>query len=179
MKKIANFLVPLAIGFLFTACTTISPSYGIATDARSEKRGEASGTFLFGIIPFPSADISVATAAENGGIKRIATLDTKTTSIFGIIVTKTTIVTGDEGDESVAKSPEEKEAVAKKQIESSNDFVQSWDSADGSVIIDVASLKGKIYDANDEVQIVNATHEKNIPLMSSFSDKNATLLLEA
>lgn len=99
MKKIIGAFA-LAAALALTACTTVAPGYGFGTDAvvpnaSSVKTGEAEGGFLFGFIPVTSADVSVSTAAKNGGIKKIATIDTKKVSYLGIWVKRTTIVTGE------------------------------------------------------------------------------------
>lgn len=100
MKKVFGAVLATAALALGVSCTTVAPGYGFATqavvpDAASVKTGEAEGGFLFGIIPVMSADVSVSTAAKNGGIKKIATIDTKTVSFAGIWVVRTTIVTGE------------------------------------------------------------------------------------
>ena len=41
-----------------------------------------------------NADASIQTAAKNGGITEISTVDVKTTNILNIILTYETIVTG-------------------------------------------------------------------------------------
>jgi hypothetical protein len=40
-------------------------------------------------------DASIQTAAKNAGISKISTVDLKTTNMLGIIVTYTTVVTGE------------------------------------------------------------------------------------
>ncbi|MCR4734370.1 MAG: TRL-like family protein [Treponema sp.] len=100
MKKvILSILAAFAVTAIATSCTTISPGYGFGSQAvvpgvAMKKTGEASGKFLFGMLPLPSADTSIATAAKNGGITKIATIDTKVYRL-GPLVTKTTIVTGE------------------------------------------------------------------------------------
>ena len=101
MKKLCVlFCSAVLVSAAFMSCTTISPGYGIGSnaivsDASMEKTGEASGAFLFGFIPLTNADISLSSAAANGGITKIATVDTRSHSILGIVVTRTTIVTGE------------------------------------------------------------------------------------
>ncbi len=85
---------------LLTGCTTVRPGYGIGGDAvvpnvRMESRGEAAGVYLFGLLPMGACDASLATAAKNGGITKIATVNTKIKNVLGLIVTRTTIVTGE------------------------------------------------------------------------------------
>ncbi|MBO6218240.1 MAG: hypothetical protein IJJ71_01095 [Treponema sp.] len=99
MKKLIFILFAIFTVCIFmSGCTTTKPGYGfgsnaVISDANMEKRGEATGVFLFGI-PI-AADASMSTAAENGGITKIATIDTRTTNILGIFIKRTTIVTGE------------------------------------------------------------------------------------
>lgn len=61
----------------------------------SEKIGKAGSTFLFGFIALSNGgDITVAKAMQNGGIKKINTVETKTT-YYPFVFTRTTIVTGE------------------------------------------------------------------------------------
>lgn len=100
MKKLFT-IVAVAATLALSACTTVTPGYGmlggdaVVPGVSMNKTGEASGKFLFGVFPLTSADVSVSTAAKNGGIKKIATVDSKKYSLLGILVTKTTIVTGE------------------------------------------------------------------------------------
>ena len=94
MKKIAIAALA-ALALATTACTTVAPKWSDAGASANAKRGEATGGFLFGYVPVISADISVSTAAKNGGISKIATVDEQTVSYLGIWVVRTTIVTGE------------------------------------------------------------------------------------
>ncbi len=58
------------------------------------KVGTATATGYLGILFF-NADASIRTAAKNGGITKISTVDIKHTSILNLIVTYETIVTGE------------------------------------------------------------------------------------
>lgn len=103
----------------FTSCTTVTPGWGnvnnfsglddVLNNVRgdkyisnignesvsSEKIGKAGSTFLFGFIALSNGgDITVAKAMQNGGIKKINTVETKTT-YYPFIFTRTTIVTGE------------------------------------------------------------------------------------
>ncbi len=94
MKKlVVSALAAIALAAVATSCTTVSPR--MVSSASIEKTGEATGLLLFGALPLTSADWSVATAAKNGGIKKVATVDFKRHSILGIVVWNTTIVTGE------------------------------------------------------------------------------------
>ena len=70
----------------------------IAVNATSnpvgEKVGTAKATGYLGVLFF-NADASIKSAAENGGISKISTVDIKRTDILGLIVTYETIVTGE------------------------------------------------------------------------------------
>ncbi len=60
------------LGSLATSCTISYP--GIATGNTIEKSGTASRKIWFGIAIRP-VDLSIHTAAKNGGITKIATVD--------------------------------------------------------------------------------------------------------
>lgn len=81
------------LAFLFTSCATTVPVCATSNEVGS-KVGEATGTYLFGVMPLGNIDVSIKKAAENGGITKISTVDQKTAS--GLFTTKiTTIVTGE------------------------------------------------------------------------------------
>lgn len=93
MKK--YFLVlslVLLCAALFVSCTTVAP-FDATSNPVGQKVGEASASYLFGIIPLGSSDTGIQKAAKNGGISEISTVDVKT--MEGIFVRKvTTVVTG-------------------------------------------------------------------------------------
>ena len=155
MKRLTTAAAVLAASLFVGGCTTITPpSYvALATGGRMELTGEASATFLFGVIPLPYADISVATAASNGGITRVATVDSKTRSILGIVVTKTTIVTGD-----TARA--DGQIVSAKSTET---------GASGSFTIDVATLGAKL---DENIYVVNATNQNALPVTVEVRQKS-------
>ena len=95
MKKIIGAIAASAALFLAVGCTTVAPGSADSGAVANAKRGEATGGFLFGVIPVTSADVSISTAAANGGVKNIATVDHKTVSYLGFWVVRTTIVTGE------------------------------------------------------------------------------------
>lgn len=93
MKKIlVKSFVILTVGFM-TSCTMAGPLI-ITDNANSgDKVGESSFISYFGFPPF-NGDNSIETAAKNGGIKKISTVDAKITG--GFFSTKySTIVTGE------------------------------------------------------------------------------------
>jgi hypothetical protein len=90
MKKI-KLLIAIFTVVLMTSCSISGPL--VVTDNKAlEKRGEASYTSWFGFPPF-NGDASIQTAAKNGGITKVATVDRK---VYGGLfrVTVTTTVTG-------------------------------------------------------------------------------------
>jgi uncharacterized protein YceK len=95
MKNIA--LVVLAVLAIMTiaGCTTTVP-FDVTNNAVGSKVGEATGKINFYGSLGGNADYSLQTAAKNGGITRIATVDLRITNMLGgLFVTYTTIVTGE------------------------------------------------------------------------------------
>ena len=83
MKKFFG-IIALAIALALTGCSTVIPvSAGAATI--TEKEGKSSGGTLLGL----------AKAAKNGNITKVATCDEKITSILGLLIFRTTVVTGE------------------------------------------------------------------------------------
>ena len=95
MKKIFGAILATAALALAVSCTTVNPGQADSGATANAKRGEATGGFLMGLIPVMSADVSISTAAANGGVTKIATVDHKAVSYLGIWVVRTTIVTGE------------------------------------------------------------------------------------
>ncbi len=58
------------------------------------KVGTAKATGYLGVLFF-GQDASIQTAAKNGGIKKISTVDIKQNNLFGLVVSYETIVTGE------------------------------------------------------------------------------------
>ena len=90
MKKILLSLT--LMGFL-ASCSITMPVSATSNEVGS-KRGTASGVCYLGVICL-GADASIESAARNGGISKISTVDLKTTNVLGLIVTYKTIVTGE------------------------------------------------------------------------------------
>ena len=92
MKKLRIILAVAAITLL--ASCSVSGPLMITDNDVSTKRGEASyNVWIFGIRPI-HADASIRTAAKNGGITKVATVDAKVRAGF-LKSTYTTIVTGE------------------------------------------------------------------------------------
>jgi len=94
MKKLIKNIAMVSALALMTSCSISGPL--ILTDnagGASAKKGEASYKVIFGFRPI-NVDISIATAAKNGGITKVSTVDQKIRA--GIFTTTyTTVVTGE------------------------------------------------------------------------------------
>jgi hypothetical protein len=84
-------VLSMAIGL--GACSITKP-INATSNPLGSKRGEASGTGFLRILNF-GVDASILTAAKNGGITKISTVDFKEADILGIVQTYTCIVTGE------------------------------------------------------------------------------------
>ncbi len=96
MKKIAVIGAMVAL-LVLAGCTSVTP-VGATSNPVGSKVGESTATFLFGGpafgIPLGGGDVSIQTAAQNGGISSISTVDQKIVNYY--FMTKvSTIVTGD------------------------------------------------------------------------------------
>jgi len=94
MKK-AILIVALAIvAIALMGCPSINVPTAAAGATVGTKTGQASGKIYLGL--FGKADAGSLAAANAGGIKKIATVDTKYDMfLMGLIVTVTTTVTGE------------------------------------------------------------------------------------
>jgi hypothetical protein len=95
MKKLRNSLFAVvAAGLMFlSSCSIIVPVTATSNPVGS-KVGTAKATVFLHVFAFDQ-DASIQTAAKNGGIKKISTVDLKQTDMLGFIQTYETIVTGD------------------------------------------------------------------------------------
>lgn len=91
--KILVSAVVLSIVAFLSSCSLTMP-VAATSNAVGSKVGTAKATGYLGILFF-DADASIKTAAKNGGISKISTVDVKMSNILGIIVSYETIVTGD------------------------------------------------------------------------------------
>ena len=95
----------LMVGLVLLGYTPIySPSAGLmvqdvnspitlSSPVRGPKIGEATADTILGLIAH--GDARIETAAKNGGINKIMTVDHKCDHIFGVYARLTTIVTGE------------------------------------------------------------------------------------
>ncbi len=93
MKKTKTIFALLAVIAMMSSCSLTLP-VAATSNSVGNKVGEAKATGYFGVLFF-DADASIRTAAKNAGITKISTVDIKQTSLLNIIVTYTTIVTGE------------------------------------------------------------------------------------
>lgn len=93
MKKIKLFVALVAATAMLSSCSLTLP-VNATSNAVGSKVGTAKATGFLGILFF-NADASIKSAAQNGGITKISTVDIKHTSVLNIIVTYETIVTGE------------------------------------------------------------------------------------
>jgi len=92
INKGKTIFLLLAITAMVSSCALTMP-VNATSNPVGNKVGSAKATGYLGILFF-NADASIQTAAKNGGITEISTVDIKTTNILNIILTYETIVTG-------------------------------------------------------------------------------------
>lgn len=93
MKKIIFGVLALSVLLLTAACVSITKPVAITDNPVGSKTGEATASYLFGRIQL-SGDLGLSTAAANGGVSKIATVEQRIES--NPFMTKiTTIVTGE------------------------------------------------------------------------------------
>ncbi len=93
MKKFIKPFLAVFAALSLASCSLTVPVNATNNEVGS-KVGRASGTCYLTALCF-GADASIQSAAKNGGISKISTVDFKTTNILGIIVTYECIVTGE------------------------------------------------------------------------------------
>lgn len=92
MRKLKMIAVAFVAAVMMSSCALTLPVNATGLTI-GEKVGTAKATGYLGTLFF-DADASIQTAAKNGGITRISTVDLKQTNVLNIIVTYETIVTG-------------------------------------------------------------------------------------
>ena len=93
MNKRLNYLTMIfAMVLLISSCSHISPLTATSNPV-GKKVGTSKATFIFGICF--GGDYSVQTAAKNGGITKISTVDVRNYNALGVVVTRKVIVTGE------------------------------------------------------------------------------------
>lgn len=92
-RKLRSLLLLFIFPLVLSGCSAVLPVTATSNDLGS-KTGTAEGTCYFTVLCI-DVDASIQTAAKNGGITKISTVDLKTTNVLGIIITYKTIVTGE------------------------------------------------------------------------------------
>lgn len=93
MKKLFKSLVVLFAVMSIASCTLTMPVAATSNEVGS-KVGRSKGSCVAYTLCF-GADASIQSAAKNGGITKIATVDMKVRNILGIYITYECIVTGE------------------------------------------------------------------------------------
>jgi hypothetical protein len=91
MKNMFVMMAGVAIMAL-SSCSVTFPVAATSNEVGS-KVGQSSGNCYLGILCF-DVDASIQTAARNGGISKISTVDYTQKNILGLIITHQTTVTG-------------------------------------------------------------------------------------
>ena len=78
---------------MMTSCSITLPVTATSNPVGT-KVGQSSGNVYLQLFAF-DADASIKTAAKNGGITKISTVDIKHSNVLNLINTYTTIVTGE------------------------------------------------------------------------------------
>ncbi|WP_372366578.1 TRL-like family protein [Candidatus Uabimicrobium sp. HlEnr_7] len=105
MKKFTNVLLLVAIALIISGCAlSVNPLVGalyadvegplaVTGNSPGALVGESKASLIFGV---SFGDASVKSAAANGGITKIKTVDQKVRNVLGVFMEVTTIVTGDD-----------------------------------------------------------------------------------
>ncbi|MBL7997681.1 MAG: TRL-like family protein [Candidatus Kapabacteria bacterium] len=93
MKRVFQLIAAGAVVVGLSSCSITVP-VAATSNAVGSKVGESKGTGFLGWINL-GVDASIRTAAKNGGITKISTVDFKRDDILGILQTYTCIVTGE------------------------------------------------------------------------------------
>ena len=89
-----RIITAIAVIALFSSCSVTMGLTATGNSIKSsDKTGVSKATLLLGAIPL-GGDASIITAAKNGNIDKISTVDVKTTNFLFLITTIETTVTG-------------------------------------------------------------------------------------
>ena len=92
MKK-AFFFAAASVAMIMSYCSITLP-VAATSNAIGNKVGKSSGTCYLAILCF-NVDASIQTAARNGGISKISTVDYTQKNVLNLIITHETTVTGE------------------------------------------------------------------------------------
>lgn len=90
--RTVKLLAVIATVVFLAGCYTIDTPVNATSNPVGEKVGEASGSVILG---FGSVDASIRSAAANGGITEISTVDVEVRNILNLYLELTTTVTGE------------------------------------------------------------------------------------
>jgi hypothetical protein len=93
MKSVKIFSLCALFMIAMSSCSLTLP-VAATSNSVGNKVGTSTGTCYLAVLCF-DADASIKTAAKNGGITKISTVDLKTKNILGLIVTYECTVTGE------------------------------------------------------------------------------------
>ena len=83
----------ISLAALMSSCSITLP-VSATSNPVGNKVGQSTGSVYLHIFAF-DADASIRSAAKNGGITKISTVDIKHTNVLGLVDSYTTIVTGE------------------------------------------------------------------------------------
>ncbi len=92
-KTTGSVLAALALSAFVSSCSITMPLTATANPV-GKKVGSSKATIYLRVLAFDQ-DASIKTAAKNGGITKISTVDVKTSDLLGLMTTLETIVTGE------------------------------------------------------------------------------------
>jgi hypothetical protein len=92
MKKVKLLIGALAI-FAMTSCSITIP-VSATSNPIGTKIGKSTGTGFFEVLNF-GVDASISSAAHNGGITKVSTVDFQKQDVLGIVQIYTCIITGE------------------------------------------------------------------------------------
>lgn len=92
-KKIKTTIALVAVVAAMSSCTLTLP-VNATSNPIGNKVGTSKATGFLGVLFF-NADASIRTAAKNGGITRVSTVDIKQFNILNLVIVYETIVTGE------------------------------------------------------------------------------------
>ena len=92
MKKLKIVITLGFVALFLTGCAITLP-VAATSNAVGSKVGTSTATGYFGVLFF-DADASIRSAAANGGITKISTVDVKVSTLLNIITSYECIVTG-------------------------------------------------------------------------------------
>lgn len=93
MNTLKLIITSLVLTAFFASCSITLP-VNATSNAVGSKVGTAKAEGYLGFLFF-DADASIQSAAKNGGISKISTVDVKYSSILNLLVSYETIVTGE------------------------------------------------------------------------------------